>query len=537
MIAIAVAASLVAYAWVSGYMDFTTTKVGKSIQIQSISPTAVYVQNVGDSDITLESLYVNGTLATDAVFDPADLGHAETSTVTTVLSSWDGAKRVTIKVVTTDGISAEMTKTFSGTSGTTNPPANAAPNAAFTSSVTYLDVAFTDASTDSDGTVVAWAWTFGDGGSSTLQSPSHSYATVDTFTVMLTVTDDDGATDSVTHTVTTTEAPNQAPTAEFSSSVTYLDVAFSDLSADTDGTVVAWAWTFGDGATSTLQSPSHSYATVDTFTVTLTVTDDDGATDSVSHTVTTTEVPNSPPTAAFTYLPTDPETGESIAFTDGSTDTDGTIVSWAWTFGDGATSTLASPTHTYTTANTYTVTLTVTDDDGATDDYSTTITVAAGPQTLFSDNFESGSFGTSWSTSSSATSIVTSQSHSPTHSAQLIYSYYGGQSGYATLQISTSGYTSIELSYWRMVDRNDGSYPPYYTDTDNLIVEWRVGTGGSWTNIETVSNDLAWAQNTVTLSGAGDHSVIQIRFKVDQFDANVDFAWIDDVVITGISLP
>jgi hypothetical protein len=88
-----------------------------------------------------------------------------------------------------------------------------------------------------------------------------------------------------------------------------------------------------------------------------------------------------------------------------------------------------------------------------------------------------------------------------------------------------------------MVDRNDGSYPPYYTDTDNLIVEWRVGTGGSWTNIETVSNDLAWAQNTVTLSGAGDHSVIQIRFKVDQFDANVDFAWIDDVVITGISLP
>ncbi|MFA5365209.1 MAG: archaellin/type IV pilin N-terminal domain-containing protein, partial [Candidatus Bathyarchaeia archaeon] len=123
MIAIAVAASLVAYAWVSGYMDFTTTKVGKSIQIQSISPTAVYVQNVGDSDITLEGLYVNGTLATDANFAPVDLGPSETSTVTTAAMSWDGAKRVTLKVVTTDGISAEMTKTFSGgSSGTTTPP-------------------------------------------------------------------------------------------------------------------------------------------------------------------------------------------------------------------------------------------------------------------------------------------------------------------------------------------------------------------------------------------------------------------------------
>ncbi len=62
-----------------------------------------------------------------------------------------------------------------------------------------------------------------------------------------------------------------------------------------------------------------------------------------------------------------------------STDSDGTIVSYRWSFGDGATSTVESPTHTYTTAGTYTVTLTVTDDDDEADATSTTATITATP--------------------------------------------------------------------------------------------------------------------------------------------------------------
>jgi len=76
-----------------------------------------------------------------------------------------------------------------------------------------------------------------------------------------------------------------APTAAFSSTCSFFTCDFADLSTDTDGSIVAWTWDFGDGSTSTEQNPGHVYiptAAAIFFTVILTVTDDDGATDSIS---------------------------------------------------------------------------------------------------------------------------------------------------------------------------------------------------------------------------------------------------------------
>ncbi len=277
---------------------------------------------------------------------------------------------VTLTVTDDDGANDTTSRTVA--------VSNVAPAASFTyapSAPTTADtVAFTDGSSDVDGTVVAWSWDFGDGATSSEQHPSHRYADDGTYTVTLTVSDDDGADNTTVQAITVT---NLAPTAAFAyspaSPSTADDVAFTDESLDADGTVASWAWDFGDGATSSEQHPSHSYADDGSYTVTLSVTDDDGATAEASQTVSVTNVA---PVAGFTTSPEDPTTQVDIDFTDTSTDSDGSVVDWNWDFGDGANSTEANPSHRYADDGTYTVTLTVTDDDGATDATSQTVTVA-----------------------------------------------------------------------------------------------------------------------------------------------------------------
>src|SRR6185295_10476378 len=89
-----------------------------------------------------------------------------------------------------------------GTDADLDPPSNQPPAADFTSSCTGLTCNFTDQSFDSDGSVTGWAWTFGDGATSTAQNPSRTYASAGTYTVKLTVTDNGGATQHRTASVT-----------------------------------------------------------------------------------------------------------------------------------------------------------------------------------------------------------------------------------------------------------------------------------------------------------------------------------------------
>lgn len=168
--------------------------------------------------------------------------------------------------------------------------------------------------------------------------------------------------------------PNQPPEASFTYSCSGFTCSFNSTSTDFDGTINSTSWSFGDGATDTGASASHTYASGGNYTVVLTVTDDDGATGTASQSVRV----NNPPTASFTYSCTNLACNFNGS---DSSDTDGTITNYIWSFGDGGTGSGVTTSHTYGTAGTRTVTLTVVDNDGVAQSQSQQVTVSSGSVT------------------------------------------------------------------------------------------------------------------------------------------------------------
>jgi PKD repeat protein len=284
-----------------------------------------------------------------------------------------GSYTVTLTVTDDGGATDQSSHTVNPTSSPT-PPSNQVPRADFEIDCRDLRCSFTDRSTDQDGNIASRHWDFGDGATSTQRNPSHSYQSPGQYDVVLVVTDDDGASDSRTRTAEPESPPpppppppNQPPRAEFEFECLELQCTFVDRSDDEDGSIASWQWDFGDGATSSERNPSHSYGSPGTYQVLLLVTDGDGAADTRTHAVQVEAPPppppNEPPQAEFDVDCSD----LTCSFRDQSRDDDGTIVSWAWNFGDGATSGEQNPTHTYASEGRYEVLLTVTDDRGATD--------------------------------------------------------------------------------------------------------------------------------------------------------------------------
>lgn len=144
-------------------------------------------------------------------------------------------------------------------------------------------------------------------------------------------------------------------------------------SSDPDGSIVDYAWDFGDGSTGAGVNPSHVYAQLGTYTVALTVRDDRGAvtTATAQVDILNTQVPTAQANGPYTG-----EVGTPISFTAaGSTDPDGSIVRFDWDFGDGSTGGGPAPQHTYTRVGEYRAWLTVTDDKGVTGRASAMVTV------------------------------------------------------------------------------------------------------------------------------------------------------------------
>jgi PKD repeat protein len=141
-------------------------------------------------------------------------------------------------------------------------------------------------------------------------------------------------------------------------------------------------------------NPSHSYATANTYPVTLKVTDNSGLTDTATTSAVIQPAPVAP--VADPNGPYSATVGSAVIFDgSGSTDSDGTIASYAWDFGDGSPAgSGVNPSHSYATANTYPVTLKVTDNSGLTDTATTSAVIGSAPDTLPCDLDEDGKVDT-----------------------------------------------------------------------------------------------------------------------------------------------
>jgi len=144
------------------------------------------------------------------------------------------------------------------------------------------------ASSDGDGSVTDWHWSFGDGSSGTGEQIQHSYESPGNHTVVLTVTDDTGESGSTQHVVMVNGPPEAAFNGpeEVNLGNIGVRVGFTDASYDDTGRIVNWTWDFGDGTNGYGPNVSCLYTTAGTYTVTLQVTDSYGATGTVSHNLT-----------------------------------------------------------------------------------------------------------------------------------------------------------------------------------------------------------------------------------------------------------
>lgn len=313
-----------------------------------------------------------------------DLGNGQTGTGAAIQAVYTEAGTYTVTLVVTDDKGATATQTLEIE---VSEDSNIAPGADFVadpvSGTAPLEVSFDgSASADVDGTIASYAWNFGNGQNGTgATPPAVTYTLPGTYTATLTVTDNKGATGTATQVITVNRPPNVSPTPNVTATpvtgnAPLLVQLSSGGSVDPDGAIVGYSWNFGNGTTSTSPNPSAIYNTAGVYTAQLTVTDNDGATAVRSQIITVNPANVAPVPVIASNLVTGPAPLSISVNGAGSSDPDGSIVSYSWNFGNGQTATGPLASTTYTSQGSYQVRLTVVDNRGAS--RNTTITVVAG---------------------------------------------------------------------------------------------------------------------------------------------------------------
>lgn len=149
---------------------------------------------------------------------------------------------------------------------------------------------------------------------------------------------------------------NTPPTADFSISIKDNYIKVKSMAADFDDDPLKYKWTFGDGKSAVSVNPGHTYAQEGVYQVRLKVSDGQASAEKAKD----IRIPNSSPVSDFEFEK-DPLKPMKFKFTSLATDPENDAIKVKWSFGDGKTSTVLNPAHTFARAGTYTVTLSVND--------------------------------------------------------------------------------------------------------------------------------------------------------------------------------
>ena len=387
-----------------------TVTAANSVPIANAGPnqTVEDADDNGSESVTLDGSGSSDSDGTIVNYSWTLDGNEIADEVSPTVSLDVGTNTITLTVTDDDGASAAEDVVI-----VVNSLENIVPVAAIsatpTSGIAALTVDFNgSASSDSDGTIESYSWDFGDGQTATGVTVSYTYTLPGSYTAVLTVTDDEetSATDEVIITVT---AANSVPIANAGPNQTVEDADDNGSesvtldgsgSSDSDGTIVNYSWTLDGNEIADEVSPTVSLD-VGTNTITLTVTDDDGASAAEDVVIVVNSLENIVPVAAISATPTSGIAALTVDFNgSASSDSDGTIESYSWDFGDGQTATGVTVSYTYTLPGSYTAVLTVTDDEetSATDEVIITVTAAnsvpianAGPNQTVEDADDNGS--------------------------------------------------------------------------------------------------------------------------------------------------
>jgi gliding motility-associated-like protein len=326
-----------------------------------------------------------------------DFGDGATANTSTATHTYAVAGTYTVKLTITNSNGCSQTFTFSATPVTVQPlPVS---NFSATTVCSGFTTSFTDASTIASGSITGWAWNFGDPSSagnntSSLQNPTHLFTAAGTYTVTLTVTTAATCTNTTSKQVTVNPLPlvnfNALPSNVVCAGST---ITFNSASSIASGTIANYGWRVSDNTgnfnfstalVSVNNALAQTFATAGTYNVRLIVTSASGCSDSATKSVTV----NANPTAVINVNPGSNQICiyETFTFTStGSIAGSGAISNYAWTFGDGSTSSAANPAiKSYANPGSYTVTLTITNSNGCTNFTSKTVTVNPKPVVNFS---------------------------------------------------------------------------------------------------------------------------------------------------------